>query len=72
MKAISLREPERVRDDRHRPAGAAGSGEALVQVHNIGICGTDVSGYFGKMPLMSYPRILATNWEWRCWRWATA
>jgi 2-desacetyl-2-hydroxyethyl bacteriochlorophyllide A dehydrogenase len=26
-------------------------------VHRIGICGTDYSGYLGKMPFYSYPRI---------------
>jgi alcohol dehydrogenase len=28
-----------------------------VRVHTVGICGTDVSGYLGKMPFFSYPRI---------------
>ena len=58
MKAISLREPERFEMIDIDPPARPAAGEALVQVHNIGICGTDVSGYFGKMPLMSYPRIL--------------
>ena len=58
MKAISLREPERFEMIDIDPPAQPAPGEALVQVHNIGICGTDVSGYFGKMPLMSYPRIL--------------
>jgi 2-desacetyl-2-hydroxyethyl bacteriochlorophyllide A dehydrogenase len=26
-------------------------------VHQVGICGTDISGYLGKMPFFSYPRI---------------
>ena len=34
-----------------------GAGEALVRVHRVGICGTDYSGYLGKMPFYSYPRI---------------
>src|SRR5687767_596747 len=57
MKAIVLREPgrfERVEID--EPA-APGAGEALVRVHRVGICGTDVSGFLGKMPFFSYPRI---------------
>src|SRR5256885_3334593 len=33
------------------------SGEALVRIHLIGICGTDFGGYLGKMPFFSYPRI---------------
>lgn len=33
-------------------------GETLVSVRAIGICGTDVSGYLGKMPFIEFPRIL--------------
>lgn len=58
MKAISLRAPEQFEMIDLDPPAPPGAGEALVQVRNVGICGTDVSGYFGKMPLMSYPRIL--------------
>ena len=31
---------------------------ALVAIRAIGICGTDFSGYLGKMPFIEYPRIL--------------
>jgi alcohol dehydrogenase len=31
--------------------------EAIVRTHRMGICGTDLSGYLGKMPFFSYPRI---------------
>lgn len=34
-----------------------GPGECLVRVHRVGVCGTDISGYLGKFPLFSYPRI---------------
>lgn len=33
-------------------------GEALVSVQCVGICGTDISAYLGKMPFVTYPRIL--------------
>jgi 2-desacetyl-2-hydroxyethyl bacteriochlorophyllide A dehydrogenase len=33
-------------------------GEALVAIRAIGICGTDFSGYLGKMPFIEFPRIL--------------
>ena len=57
MKAIVLQEPGRfVRADIPPPQRPA-AGEALVQVHRVGICGTDISGYLGKMPFYSYPRI---------------
>jgi alcohol dehydrogenase len=36
---------------------APGVGEALLRVHRVGICGTDYSGFLGKMPFYSYPRI---------------
>jgi alcohol dehydrogenase len=38
-------------------APAPQAGEALVRVHRVGICGSDYSGYLGKMPFYSYPRI---------------
>jgi 2-desacetyl-2-hydroxyethyl bacteriochlorophyllide A dehydrogenase len=57
MKALSLEAPKHwKRIDVPAPA-QPGPGEALVRVHNVGICGTDISGYLGKMPFFSYPRI---------------
>jgi 2-desacetyl-2-hydroxyethyl bacteriochlorophyllide A dehydrogenase len=57
MKALSLEAPKQwKRLDIAGPAKSA-AGEALVRVHNVGICGTDISGYLGKMPFFSYPRI---------------
>jgi 2-desacetyl-2-hydroxyethyl bacteriochlorophyllide A dehydrogenase len=57
MKAIQLKEPGRFEniaiDEPRKPA----AGEALVRVHRVGICGTDISGFLGKMPFYSYPRI---------------
>ncbi len=57
MKALRLDAPkdfQRIETD--EPA-APGPGEALVRVHRVGVCGTDISGYLGKMPFFSYPRI---------------
>jgi alcohol dehydrogenase len=57
MKAICLERPEKfVTIDVPEPTRPQ-TGEALVRVHRIGICGTDISGYLGKMPFFSYPRI---------------
>ena len=57
MKALQLEKPQSwKRIDIAEPA-APGPGEALLRVHRIGICGTDISGYLGKMPFFSYPRI---------------
>ena len=57
MKALQLVEPKhwQLIDFQEPPAPAAG--EAVVRVHEVGICGTDYSGYLGKMPFYSYPRI---------------
>src|SRR5579859_3059121 len=57
MKAIRLMQPGRFEEVRIDEPAAPGPGEALVRVHRVGICGTDISGYLGKMPFYSYPRI---------------
>lgn len=57
MKAILLEKPQQFsRIDIAEPPSPA-PGEALVSVQRIGICGTDLSGFLGKMPFFSYPRI---------------
>lgn len=57
MNAILLEKPEHfVRTQIDEPAGP-GAGEAVVRVHRVGICGSDISGYLGKMPFYIYPRI---------------
>ncbi len=57
MRALQLEAPKQWKrvelPEPHEP----GPGDALVRVHRVGICGTDISGYLGKMPLFSYPRI---------------
>lgn len=57
MKAILLESPRTFRTIDLPSPDKPGPGEALVRVHRIGICGTDYSGYLGKMPFFSYPRI---------------
>jgi alcohol dehydrogenase len=57
MKALLLKEPHRFERVNIEEPGRPRPGEALVGVHRVGICGTDVSGYLGKMPFFSYPRI---------------
>jgi alcohol dehydrogenase len=57
MKALQLESPKNFRRiDIAAPVRPA-AGEALVKVHRVGVCGTDISGYLGKMPFFSYPRI---------------
>ena len=57
MKAIQLEKPLLFRTIEIPEPAAPGPGEALVRVHRVGICGTDISGYLGKMAFFSYPRI---------------
>ena len=40
------------------PVPQPAPGEALVRVHRIGVCGTDLHAFAGKQPFFSYPRIL--------------
>jgi alcohol dehydrogenase len=57
MKALLLEAPRSWRRIDIPGPPAPGTGEALVRVHQVGICGTDISGYLGKMPFFTYPRI---------------
>lgn len=57
MKAIQLTEPKRFEQVDIAEPGKPGPGQVLVRTHRMGICGTDYSGYLGKMPFFSYPRI---------------
>jgi threonine dehydrogenase-like Zn-dependent dehydrogenase len=40
------------------PEPTLAPGEALVRVHRIGVCGTDLHAFAGQQPFFSYPRIL--------------
>jgi 2-desacetyl-2-hydroxyethyl bacteriochlorophyllide A dehydrogenase len=57
MQAIQLEKPEHFRVIDIPEPEAPAAGEALVRVHRVGICGSDYSGFLGKMPFYSYPRI---------------
>jgi 2-desacetyl-2-hydroxyethyl bacteriochlorophyllide A dehydrogenase len=57
VKALCLQAPKQFKRLEIEPPPAPAAGEALVRVHRVGICGTDISGYLGKMPFFSYPRI---------------
>ena len=39
------------------PAPVPGPGEALVRVHRVGVCGTDLHAFAGRQPFFTYPRI---------------
>src|SRR6195952_5630927 len=57
MKAIRLEKPGDFQSVEIQDPARPGPDEALVRVDRIGICGSDISGYLGKMPFFSYPRI---------------
>lgn len=57
MKAIRLEAPRKFAYLNIEDAPPPGPDEALVRTHCVGICGTDISGYLGKFPFFSYPRI---------------
>ena len=58
MYALQLESPKTFRQTELPEPPAPSAGEALVRVHRVGICGTDISAYLGKMPFVTYPRIL--------------
>lgn len=57
MKALQLEKPGAWRFIDIPEPSQPGPGEALVRILRVGICGTDIGGYLGKMPFFSYPRI---------------
>jgi len=56
VRTAVLVEPERI-EIRASEEPAAGEAQALVRIRVVGICGTDLSIYKGKIPV-SYPRIM--------------
>ncbi len=56
MKSFVIEEPHRaILMDRDIPS--PGEGEVLLRITRIGLCGTDLSTFNGKNPLVKYPRI---------------
>jgi 2-desacetyl-2-hydroxyethyl bacteriochlorophyllide A dehydrogenase len=59
MKTIRLEEPGRLAlISTDEPPTSIQPEEALVHVHRIGVCGTDIHAFNGKQPFFNYPRIL--------------
>ena len=57
MKSIQLETPGRFKViDELKPIRKLG--EALVRIHRIGVCGTDIHAFHGRQPFFDYPRIL--------------
>ncbi|MAE63552.1 MAG: alcohol dehydrogenase [Phycisphaeraceae bacterium] len=57
MDEVVLQEPGRfvLRDG---PEPEAGAGEAIVRIRRIGVCGSDLHAFAGRMPFVKCPRIL--------------
>jgi len=58
MNSLILQEPGKFHYKQTESPNAIGPDEALLKVHRIGICGTDLHAYAGVQPYFSYPRIL--------------
>jgi 2-desacetyl-2-hydroxyethyl bacteriochlorophyllide A dehydrogenase len=58
MQTIILAEPGRFELTDTEPPHQPPPGHALVRVHRIGVCGTDLHAFRGVQPFFSYPRIL--------------
>src|SRR5436190_7638068 len=58
MLALTLVAPNKFEYIEQTEPARPAAGEALVRIRTVGICGTDVSGFLGKMPFIQYPRIL--------------
>jgi 2-desacetyl-2-hydroxyethyl bacteriochlorophyllide A dehydrogenase len=57
MRQIVLEQPGQFQEQFADPI-EADPGEALVRIHRIGVCGTDLHAFAGRQPFFSYPRIL--------------
>jgi len=58
MLTLILDEPGRLVARDLPPPAAPGPGEALVRVHRVGVCGTDLHAFAGNQPFFTYPRVL--------------
>lgn len=58
MSALFLDAPEQLRLGSIAFPVAPQRGEALVRVHRVGVCGTDLHAFRGRQPFFTYPRIL--------------
>jgi alcohol dehydrogenase len=58
MRALQLVAPQQFNWIELAEPGPPGPGEALVAVRAMGVCGTDISGWLGKMPFITFPRLL--------------
>ena len=59
MLTLSLETPGKlVALDIPAPADSPAADQALVRIHRVGVCGTDLHAFGGRQPYFQYPRIL--------------
>ncbi|MBV7331251.1 zinc-binding alcohol dehydrogenase family protein [Chloroflexi bacterium TSY] len=58
MKTVILSEPGHLELTNTSLPEQPGPGEALLRIHRVGICGTDLHAFRGRQPYFTYPRIL--------------
>ncbi len=57
MKQVTLEKPRcLVAGDAAPPV--AGAGEALLRIHRVGVCGTDLHAFHGRQAFFTYPRVM--------------
>lgn len=56
MKAIQIITPENIQIV-DRPTPVASKGEVLLKINYVGFCGSDLSTFLGKNPMVDYPRV---------------
>jgi 2-desacetyl-2-hydroxyethyl bacteriochlorophyllide A dehydrogenase len=57
MRQISLDAPGEL-VERHVQPPTASSGEALIRIKRVGVCGSDFHAFAGRHPIYTYPRVL--------------
>ena len=58
MRTVILNKPGQLQAMDTPEPGAPAGGNALVRVHRVGVCGTDIHAFGGRQPFFNYPRIL--------------
>jgi 2-desacetyl-2-hydroxyethyl bacteriochlorophyllide A dehydrogenase len=58
MKTIVLKEPGEFALTERPTLATTSPGEALVRIHRVGVCGSDIHAYRGKQPFFTYPRVV--------------
>ncbi len=58
MKTLVLESPGKLVAAETAAPEKPAAGQALVRVHRVGVCGTDIHAFGGKQPFFTYPRIL--------------